>query len=181
MRVFRIFVLGLATLASCGVERSSDDLTIQFSSTETADYLITLTDVAEFSPSCRIINQNETVQWRNNNENIPVRVVSTGEPFELVSPMLRGDFAEWSHTFSTTGIFDYYDPFSGDLGRPVHDAYYGTTTFVGESGTVTRGRVCVRADASDATTCANQCCPLGTDGECANSQTCQDGLCRDAS
>lgn len=116
-----------------------------------------------FAPECKAIAPGDTVQWENADPELPANITSTTEPPELYSPNLQGAFVTWSHTFEAAGIWDYYDTNSGDPGRAVVDAYYGTVTFAGTSPTTQRGTVCVSDDAAPC------CC---TDLDCAPGESC---------
>jgi hypothetical protein len=175
-------LLVLLLVAACG--RSHRDLPeVQFSSDRPRDTDVRVTDVLSFSPGCVVIDVDETVEWwvDPNAPAVPVNVTSLGTPIELFSPSLvtpygcdssDPDRVCWRHTFETAGCFPYYDTNSGSPGRPVVDDYYGTITYVGGSGDVEGGTICVEGPG---VSCRGVCCNGNFD--CSTGFTCQVGRC----
>lgn len=124
-----------------------------------------------FVPECKAISVGDTVEWTNTSPEIPANVTSLTEPAELYSPNLQGDYVTWTHTFEAAGHFDYYDTNSGDPGRKIVDAYYGTVTYVGTSETTNIGAICVR----ESTSPLGQCCC--SDLDCSAGQQCAVNVC----
>ena len=132
----------VALFLACHRDASSDDL-VQFSSSEPPSWFVGVSVAAGFAPECKAIGLGDTVQWTNEEPDVPANVTSLGEPVVLYSPNLQGAYVDWAHTFEGAGFFEYYDTNSGDPGRRVVDSYYGTVTYVGTSDTAHRGAVCV--------------------------------------
>ena len=106
-----------------------------------------------FVPSCKAIDAGDTVQWENKQPNVPANVTSLEEPLELYSPNMQGEYVTWAHTFASTGLYEYYDTNSGDPGRKVVDAYYGSVTYVGVSASTSLGAICVNTDEAESPCC----------------------------
>ena len=140
--------------------------------------IVAITAEGAFSVPCLRVQVGQTVEWRNLSPDISANVTSLGEPAELYSPNLVAPynlgvedgepFVAWRHTFTSPGVFEYFDTNQGDPGRKVTDPYYGTVTFVGTSDAVTTGVVCVEEPGSDA--CDGVCCIKAAD--CPQSQCC---------
>lgn len=159
----------LLLLAGCPVDRVNR---VQFSSDQTPSYFIDIDPSDGFVPSCLAIEPDRTVQWENKTPPIPANITSVGDPEELYSPNMQAEYVTWAHTFEAPGYFEYYDTNTGDPGRRVVDAYYGTVTFVGVSESTQRGAVCVQADGATLGAC---CC---TDFDCdAPSEACVTNIC----
>lgn len=169
MSVFlRWFSLPLLTVACAGDPSLN---TVQDGSKQAPSWFVAKSAVDGFAPECMVIGEGDTVQWQNLDENIPANVTSLEEPPELYSPNLQGRNSKWSHTFKGDGLFAYFDTHSGDPGRPVVDAYYGTVSYVGASETAQRGTICVRVDGDrgeGACCCTSLDCNLGLSCDVAN-------------
>lgn len=175
---------GLLCLLAASACKSSRDLPmVQFSSTRPRDADVKVTRTLVYAPACTTISAGQTVEWWVDPAapQVAVNVTSVGTPVELFSPSLvkplvcdrsMPDRVCWRHTFETAGCFPYYDTNSGNPGRPVVDDYYGTVSFVGASGEVTRGLVCVEGPG---VTCRGVCCNANFD--CDPGFTCQAGRC----
>ena len=82
------------------------------------------------------------------------------------------DPEDWLSAFDSTGLYDYYDTNSGDPGRRVVDAYYGTVTYVGTSATSHRGQICATGEVEGEPCCCTDFdCPLG---QACSANTCVD-------
>lgn len=145
---------------------------VQFSSDNPPSYFVDIDPSDGFVPACLAVDVGSTVQWENKTPSVPANITSVGEPEELFSPNLQGPYVTWAHTFEGSGFFSYYDTNTGDPGRRVVDAYYGTVTFVGVSDTTELGAVCGQQAGSTLGAC---CC---TDFDCdAPSQACVANTC----
>jgi plastocyanin len=157
----------LLLFLACG--DGSGDI-VQESSAADPSWFVSVSATDGFIAECKTIGAGDTVEWENMTPQVPANVTSLGEPVELYSPNLQGAYVTWRHTFPEPGFYDYYDTNTGDPGRKVIDAYYGTVTYVGTSGDVMRGAICVP---SDTTPC---CC---TTFDCDIGQTCAANTCTD--
>jgi len=81
---------------------------------------------------------------------------------------VRPHFSYWRYTFTVPGVYDWIDTNSGEPGRKVVDAYYGTVTFVGLDPTTPFGTVCVLDESGGG--CAGTCC--SSDSDCSAGQRC---------
>jgi plastocyanin len=131
-------------LLAVGCEGDASLNEVQGSAKVDASWFVSKSAEAGFVSDCKVVSVGDTVQWTNADVGIPADVTSPEEPLELYSPNLQGPYTSWSHTFNKVGQFPYYDTQSGDPGRAVVDAYYGTVTWVGASDDAHRGQVCVR-------------------------------------
>jgi len=145
------------------------------------------------------IRPGDTAEFRNYMPDIPTNVTSLSGPAVLFSPNLvtpynisaeAGErFSFWRYTFPLPGVYEFFDTNAGQPGRPVVDAYYGTTTFVGEA-TGPKGTVCVDAPGCEASLeclagkddpacckCVGVCCDR--DSQCGAGTTCLRGRCVD--
>jgi len=188
IRVRHLLIAALSLGAagtSCSSSRT-DPPNVQGSSTQPRNTDVKITASLSFSPNCTTIRTHQTVEWWVDEDapDVPVNVTSLGSPIELYSPNLAAPLACdssvpkrvcWRHTFTTAGCFQYYDTNSGSPGRPVVDDYYGTVTYVGESGDVSKGLVCVADDDS----CDGICCNSNFD--CDDGYRCDSGHCVRAS
>lgn len=170
----------LAALASCHAEVETP--LVQTSSTaDPGGNIVPITAEGSYGVPCLRITVGETVEWRNEAPAIAANVTSLGEPVELYSPSLVSPANEkevdghrvvwWRHTFTSPGVYEYYDTNQGDPGRKVVDPYYGTVTFVGVSDAVRTGVVCVEEPGSSA--CDGVCCIKASD--CHPSDCCDLG------
>ena len=161
----------LLLLVSCQGDPTLNQ--VQESAREAASWFVDVSAADGFLPDCKAIPRGDTVQWTHLDPAVPANVTSIGQPKELYSPNLQGPYTEWTHTFSTRGWFPYFDTNSGDPGRPVVDAYYGTVTYVGASDEAHRGAICVRRDGDRA---EGSCCCTDLDCEiglvCDGTNTC---------
>jgi plastocyanin len=167
-----VFIASLVSvgLLGCGTDGANQ---VQFSSDEQASYFVAIDPSEGFVPKCLALQTGKTVQWENQAPTIPANVTSVGEPVELYSPNLQGGYTLWAHTFEAPGFFEYYDTNTGDPGRRVVDAYYGTVTYVGVSETTQRGAVCARDSGDTLGTC---CC---SDFDCdAPHEVCVTNICQ---
>lgn len=153
-------VVGLLCAGCVGV--TADDDVVQFSADASPSWFVSLSVQGGFAPECKAIDAGDTVQWTNEDPEIPGDVTSLSTPPELYSPNLQGEYESWSHTFERTGLFEYYNTQSGDPGRRVVDAYYGTVTYVGTSPNTQRGVVCVQGDSDAPCCCSNLDCDVGS-------------------
>lgn len=145
------------------------DNRVQFSASESPSWFVGVSPADGFAPDCKTVDPGDTVQWTNEDPEVPANVTSLGEPVELYSPNLQGAYVEWSHTFPDAGFYEYYDTNSGDPGRRVVDAYYGTVSYVGTSETAHRGALCVQSDDV-------RCCCTALD--CGAGQACVTNVCQ---
>ena len=112
---------------------------VQTSSDQNPSFFVNVDPAEGFVPGCLAVAKGRTVRWENLSPLVPANVTSVEEPPELYSPNLQGSYVTWSHTFDQPGLYEYYDTNTGDPGRRIVDAYYGTVTFVGVSPTTQRG------------------------------------------
>jgi len=135
---------------------------VQWASDEVPSWFVSVSTEDGFVPECKAIDAGDTVEWENQVPDVPANVTSMEEPPELYSPNLQGAYVTWSHTFRSASLFEYYDTNSGDPGRKVVDAYYGTVTYVGVSESTHRGKVCVQdSDGEGACCCTSLDCDAG--------------------
>jgi plastocyanin len=159
--------LALLGLIGCGRPDAPDNQ-VQFSSTAQPSWFVSVSAESGFVPECKTVDVGDTVQWENQDPDIPANVTSLDEPPQMYSPNLQGGYTTWAHTFSDAGFFAYYDTNSGDPGRRVVDAYYGTVTYVGVSETTHLGAVCVPGGD------VNCCC---TNLDCGSGESCSANSC----
>jgi plastocyanin len=169
MRRLLFPLLLLLLVASCAIDEENR---VQFGSDQTPSYFVAIDPADGFVPACLAIDTDRTVQWENAEPSVPANVTSVEEPPEMYSPNMQGPYTVWAHTFEAPGWFEYYDTNTGDPGRRVVDAYYGTVTYVGVSETTERGAVCVR---DPGPTLGDCCC---TDFDCdAPGEACVANIC----
>jgi hypothetical protein len=74
----------------------------------------------------------------------------------------------WRYTFQIPGTYDWFDTNSGEPGRKIVDAYYGTVTFVGIDPSTPFGTICVQNATGGG--CEGVCCV--DDSDCSAGQRC---------
>lgn len=133
---------------------------VQDPSKAAPSWFVSVSAADGFVPACKVIGRGDTVQWENQSPLLPANVTSVDEPPALYSPNLQGEFVTWTASFRQSGWFEYYDTNSGDPGRRVVDAYYGTVTFIGASESTHRGAICVPDDSEAPCCCSDLDCAV---------------------
>jgi plastocyanin len=163
-------MIALLLVLACD-EREAEQNLVQDSARATPTWFVNA-GAEGFAPECKAVPNGDTVQWENEQPEVPTNVTSLDEPPELYSPNLQGEYVIWSHSFPDIGYYEYYDTNSGDPGRKIVDAYYGTVTYVGTSATTNRGAICVRDPAAPR---LGACCCSALD--CDVGQSCTLNVC----
>jgi hypothetical protein len=143
----------------------------------------------------------QIVEFRNYQSEVPTNITSLSAPAPLFSPNLvkpyntrtegKETFSYWRYAFPEPGVYEYFDTNMGDPGRKVVDSYYGTVSYIGESG-APKAVVCVDApgcvasaecvsgtapEGTPCCSCLGVCCE--TDANCTTDKTCLRGRCVD--